>query len=102
MGWGLRVQVEKTFGDDVRQAASLAPLDLRGKSGFLQSHPGLQPLSTGAGEQTCNIKHLRNQPLSTPEGAEGFNDTCTWTFSETDVQMLLLLLNPFKNKEFMG
>lgn len=55
MGWGLASWLEKAFRDKVQEAALLAPLDLGEKSGFLRFHPGLQPLSTGAGEKACNI-----------------------------------------------
>lgn len=98
MGWGLAVWLQKAFRDSVQQAALLAPLDLGEKSGFLWSHPGLQPLSTGAGEKPCNI----NVSETAFEHPGGFNYADTRTFSETDVQMLLSLLNPFKIKIFVG
>lgn len=60
--------------------------------------PGLQPLSTGAGEKPCNI----NVSETAFEHPGGFNYADTRTFSETDVQMLLSLPNPFKIKKFVG
>lgn len=98
MGWGLAVWLLKAFRDNVQQAALLAPLDFGEKSGFLWSHPGLQPLSTGAGEKPCNI----NVSETAFEHPGGFNYADTRTFSETDVQMLLSLPNPFKIKKFVG